>query len=106
MEPQNNQQPQSPATPQAESGTGPLIGVIIVIIVIIIGGLYFWGQQIEKRVSVESDTEIAGENDPASQNLQTQDSSTEINSIESDLNNTDLDGLDKEINTIDAELTQ
>jgi len=36
-------------TPQKDSGVGPIIGSIIIIILIILGGLYFWGYEINKQ---------------------------------------------------------
>lgn len=29
---------------------GPLIGIIIIVVVLVIGGLYFWGSQLNKQV--------------------------------------------------------
>jgi len=34
-------------------GMGPLIGVIIVVVLIALGGLYFWGGQLNKEEAVE-----------------------------------------------------
>lgn len=107
MEPQQNQQPAAPA--QEENGVGPLVGIVIIVIVLVIGGLYFWGRQVEQQMfsePVNNQLQPSAESDPATKNLGTQDSSTEIGSIENDLTNTNLEGLDAELNSVDQELTQ
>lgn len=31
------------------SGSGPIIGVIVIVIMLILGGLYFWGAQLNRE---------------------------------------------------------
>lgn len=83
----------------AASSIGPLVGIIVVVIVVVLGGMYFWGQRIEK-----SGEDTAFENDAATESLENQSSSDEIAAIEADINNTDLQNLDTELNQIDADL--
>ena len=35
--------------PGHKSGAGPVVGVIIIVIVLILGGLYFWGAQLNRE---------------------------------------------------------
>lgn len=51
--------PESPREPQTDtdfqlppghkSGAGPIVGVIIIVIVLALGGLYFWGAQLNRE---------------------------------------------------------
>jgi flagellar basal body-associated protein FliL len=104
MEPQN-EKPIANTTPVdgSEKSIGPAIGIIIIIAVIVIGGLYFWGQRVSKQKAVptpenNSTTTI----DQNIQNLQKQSSADDINSIEADLNATNLNQLGSEMNGIEA----
>jgi len=91
--------------PQKKS-TGAVIGSIIVIVVIIVGGLYLWGKQISEKRAQESMTpeQILSEPDNSLNALQNQSKSDEVSDIEKDLNATDLNELDKELQNIDEEL--
>lgn len=91
--------------PQTKS-TGAIIGSIIIIIILIIGGLYLWGKQITEKEAQSSITpeQILSETDPALDLLKTQGISDKITDIEADLNATDLNNLDKELQNIDVEL--
>ena len=82
---------------------GPIVGVVIIVIVLIFGGLYFWGSQLseEKEMTAE---EIAAQEDTMLIKLQEQSASDEIADIEADLNATDLEGLDAELDQIDQDL--
>jgi hypothetical protein len=88
--------------------TGPIIGIAIIIVIIIFGGLYYWGAQLTgKDGSEETEKptaeEIESAEDTAVSELETQSNSDEISAIEEDLNATDLEGLDAELENIDAE---
>ncbi|MFZ2521975.1 MAG: hypothetical protein WAX44_02125 [Minisyncoccia bacterium] len=85
-------------TPANKSSIGSIIGTIIIIAVIILGGLYFWGKRIEESkmkqdlISESQNTQINEASVIRSVN-----SSDDLNSIESDLNNTNLDNLGQEM---------
>ena len=64
--------------------SGPVIGVIVILAIIILGGLYFWSQR-------------AG-NDAVIDEINTQSGSDEASDIEADLNATDIENLDAELN--------
>jgi len=88
---------------------GPAIGTIIIVIILIIGGFYLWGSKIDKQVgglidSSKSAEDIVAEPDTATENLNQQSNSDEIDAIANDLNNTDLTNLDQELQNIDSEL--
>ena len=74
----------------APSGTsaGPVIGIIVILVIIILGGLYFWGQR-------ESDDTILND---TLDTINLQSDSDEVDAIEADLNATDIENLDSEIN--------
>lgn len=97
-------------TPEEKSSWGSAIGIILIVAVIIIGGLYFWGQKIDERLSEYEGQNITVEdilNAPDSQLealSEEQSTSTDITDIESDLDMTDLDNLDTELDAIEAEL--
>jgi uncharacterized protein HemX len=80
---------------------GPVVGLAIIIIIIIFGGLYYWGTQLNRDVLTAE--EIVNQADPTLENLQAQSNSDEISAIEKDLNATELDNIDQELEQIDAE---
>jgi len=86
--------------------TGSIIAIIIIVLVIIMGGLYFWGEKInnnyEDAPSITPE-EIMTQTDEKTENLKQQSDSDLIADIEEDLGLTDLDGLDTELQNIDAE---
>lgn len=106
---QENTTPPTPA-PEEKSSWGSAIGIILIVAVIIIGGLYFWGQKIDERMSEYEAGDVTVEdilNAPDSQLealSEEQSTSTDITDIEEDLNTTDLDELDAELDAIEAEL--
>lgn len=85
---------------QNKSSIGGIIGTIIIIAVIILGGLYFWGKRIEEAKikenlvsgNVNEDEQI---NEAAV--IRSVNSSDDLNSIEADLNNTNLINLGAEL---------
>ncbi len=85
-------------TPTNKSSIGSIIGTIIIIAVIILGGLYFWGKRIEE--SKMNQELISGSEDVQINEasvIRSVNSSDDLNSIESDLNNTKLDNLGEEM---------
>lgn len=109
MQPQQPQVPPAPqqvvtpAQSQNKSSIGSIIGTIIIIAVIILGGLYFWGKRIEearqkdKLISEPVTTETVEVNEAST--IKSVSSGDDVNSIEKDLNNTNLDNLSKELDT-------
>ena len=69
------------------SSAGLVIGIIVIIVIIILGGLYFWKQN---NVSKIEDNNIDSVN--------TQSQADDTSSIEADLNSTDVDYVDAELN--------
>jgi hypothetical protein len=86
-----------------EGRSGPLIGTIVVIVIIALGGLYFWGSSVDKALRENTDTGSIMEDESLSA-MRTQSDSTDIASIEADLNATDLSDLDRELTDINLEL--
>jgi hypothetical protein len=85
-----------------ENAFGPLIGVAIIIIVLIAGGIYFWSTTIDQEESPTVQSTI--EADKIVSQLNSQGTSDEIADIEADLNITDLDNLDSELDDLLNEL--
>jgi len=84
---------QSQKAPEKKgSDVGALIGIIIIIIVLVVGGLYFYGSRVSTTGDEQTD-ELLDVN-----------SSDELDAIEEDLDNTDLEGLDSELDSIGTEL--
>lgn len=79
----------APQTPPHSEGSsvGLIIGIVIILAIVILGGLYFWGQ---KDQVMNEDTNTPAENVESADN--------ETNSIEADLDSTDIENLDAEIN--------
>ena len=104
-----NNQPEQPTpsptptpTPEGDGNSaGPIVGSVIVIIIIIIGGLYFWGQRLSQDMKGE---DILSEEDALVADLVEVSDSDEVGAIEDDLNATDLDDLDADLENIDLEL--
>lgn len=96
-----SQMPPMQSEPEKKS-IGPLVAVVIILAIIIIGGLYF----LKERASQEiySPTPTTEEDDSIVNTLNEQDSSDELDSIEADLNATDLDNLDEGAAVIETEL--
>ncbi len=77
-----------------ESGgsAGPVIGVIVILAIVVLGGLYFWGQRSNDALlddaAVDEVVESIGEQSEAD----------DTSSIEADLDATDVENVDAEIN--------
>lgn len=93
-----NQMPPMSATPEKKS-MGPLIAVIIILALIIIGGLYFLKTRSSQPVYTPTPA-----SDNITESLNTQSSSDSLNSIEADLNATDLNNLDQGATAVEAVL--
>lgn len=98
------------AAPIAEhhsSAIGSIIGAIIVIIVIVIGGLYFWGAQLERQQAMTEELPfLLGDEGYENEGLPPTSSSDEVADIEADVSATDLEAfeaaLDSDMANMDA----
>jgi hypothetical protein len=93
-----SQMPGIQAQPEKKS-VGPLVAVIIILALIIIGGLYFLKERSRQNAYVPTET-----SDSITTGLQQQSSSDNLESIEADLNATNLNNLDQGATAIQAEL--
>lgn len=74
--------------PENGGSAGPVIGVIIILAIIVLGGLYFWGQRSDRSVDTDAVVE----------SIETQSEEDDTASIETDLDATDIENLDAELN--------
>lgn len=85
---------------QNKSGIGSIISIVVIISIIILGGLYFWGKRIEeaklKEALVGADIQPMMEQNEASV-IRSVSSSDDLGSIEADLNATNFNNLDAEL---------
>jgi hypothetical protein len=79
---------------------GPLIAVIIILALIIVGGLYFLKERSSQKIYVPP----AQTTDGITDSLNKQDTSDDLNSIEADLNATDINNLDQGAAAVEADL--
>ncbi|MEK7117048.1 MAG: hypothetical protein AAB837_02700 [Patescibacteria group bacterium] len=93
-----NQMPPMPNQAEKKS-IGPLIAVIIILTLIVVAGLYFLKTRSDQNIYTPTET---GDNITTSLNQQS--ASDNLNSIEADLNATDLNNLDQGAAAIEAEL--
>jgi len=70
--------------------SGPIIAIIVILVIIILGGLYFWNQN-------KAGTNLESGNSANLESINTQSSSDNTADIEADLNATDVDNLDAEL---------
>ena len=89
---------------------GPILGALILLVVLILGGLFLWGGMLVKKAPASEERTISN-NEPETpraeadqQILETLSPSDDLGAIEADLNSTNLDSIDGDLNTIDAEL--
>lgn len=84
MDEQNNLNPA-----EKNGSAGPIVAVLIILALVILGGLYFWDQREDGAETMTDET------------LEFIDTQSELDgaaSIEADLNATDVENLDSEIN--------
>lgn len=81
---------------------GPLIAVVLILALIIIGGLYFLKMRSSERYIAPPTT--TNQTDSVADSLSQQGSSDDLDSIEADLNATNLDNLDQGAAVIEAQL--
>ena len=71
---------------EKNSSAGPLIGIILILAVIALGAYFFWGENSGEQALQEEINQI-----------ETQSDSDETADIEADLNSTEIDDLDSEL---------
>lgn len=90
-----------------------ILGLLIVALVLILGGLYLWYANAFQTTPVETPERVVAEmpNEPetanaeaAVQQLRTVSPADDLDSIEADLESTNFDELNAELNAIEAEL--
>lgn len=96
-----NQMPPIQTPVEKKSSMGPLIAVIIILALIIVGGLYFLKERSSQQPYIPP---AAPAGDSVTESLKQQSSSDELNSIEADLNATNLESLDQGAAVIEAGL--
>jgi hypothetical protein len=117
-QPQNPPQQEIPVVAKKEGNSmGALIGTIIIIVILILGGAYLWVTKIQSQLQPTPDAQTlnsaqpipdnlttleqsAATPDPMVDQLKSQSPSDEISSIQADLNATDLNSIDKELQSI------
>ena len=86
---------------QNKSSIGGIVGTIIIIALIILGGLYFWGKRIEeskaKQELVNQESQ-ATTSDTEANVIMSTDTGDDVDSIQADLDKTNLNNLTTEIN--------
>lgn len=94
---------------------GPIIGVLIIVLVLILAGLYVWGASLSREEALQEQVTARSieNNEPETiraeadvQILDTVSTSDEISAIEADIESTNLDSLDAELEEIDRELDE
>jgi len=96
----NQMPPMQGETPEKKSA-GPLIAVIVILVLIIVGGLYFLKTRSSQPVYVAP---VEATVDQVTKSLDTQSNSDELNSIEADINATNIDNIDQGAAAVEAEL--
>ncbi|MCX6735739.1 MAG: hypothetical protein NTZ13_01520 [Candidatus Parcubacteria bacterium] len=98
--------------PKESKPMGALIGAIIIVLLLLVGGVYVWSTRIQPQITAPKDEQLlpddntialeqsATEPDTMIDTLNSQSSSDEVTSIEADLNATDLNSIDKELQSI------
>ncbi len=83
-----------------KSSIGSIVGTIIIIAIIILGGLYFWGKRIEESKATErlvTETPKFSASELEAATIKSTSPSDDLNSIQTDLNSTNLDNLTPEL---------
>jgi hypothetical protein len=108
MEP--NQQQSAPTMPpqepmKEEKGVGGIIGIIIIVIILIVAGVYLYANRPDQPLTPPTPPgTVPGETAPSSETLRVQGSSDNLGDIEADLNSTNFDNMDGELNDMQTEV--
>jgi hypothetical protein len=102
----------APMPAHEERNLGPAIGVIVIIALIVLGGLYFWGQRMDKKVPPPAQDTNSQDMPAAAQPetpgadvnaLRSQGTGDDVTSISADIEATNLSELGTEVNAINQE---
>ena len=88
---------------ERESSYGPIIGLVIIILIIALGSVYFLNQrENEDLIDTNSATEqtLEQEHQEVLTDIEEQSSTDDLESIEADLNATNLDSLDTNLDEL------
>jgi uncharacterized protein HemX len=110
--------PQNPSNKASEAFSetyhahvAPLLAMLVVVLVLIMGGLYLWGALLSKESQTSELPRTLPNNEPETtraqadaQILNTMSPSTEIDAIYADLESTNLDSLDTELDVVVSEM--
>lgn len=77
------------ASGENKSLAGPIIGAVVILAIVVLGGLYFWGQR-------ANNDEL--KTDEAVESINLQSEANDTASIEADLDATEIENLDSELN--------
>lgn len=104
---------------KTHSYMGIIIAILIILLLGILGGLYLWAQNLQQNAQlsevIEENVRPTAEenNEPESNNaeaavqvLETVSNSDELYAIEADLESTQVEGFEADVNAIDAALAQ
>lgn len=73
---------------EPKGSAGPVVGIIVILVIIILGALYFWGQRGDGTNLTDEQLNV----------INTQNTTDDTASIEADLNATDIESVDAQIN--------
>jgi hypothetical protein len=101
-----------PFSVQHHAHVGPLLGILVIVVVLIFSGLYLWGAMLGKESGTREFTpRTLPNNEPETTRavtdqdiLKTMSPSNEIDALYADIESTNLDTLDSELDQIEAEL--
>lgn len=89
---------------EEKSHFGAISGIVIIVVILILGGLYFWGKELNNEASTPAENTMtngaAAVMDESTKVLETQGTSDNISDIEADLNSTNLENLDADLQSI------
>lgn len=91
--------------PNNKSSIGPVIGAIIIVLLLILGGLYVWGEKLNQGDTPNDQSlneQYDASQDAAVIQFKQQGSSDDLNSIEADIQSTNLDSIDSAANNVNA----
>lgn len=97
-----NQMPPMQGQPEKKS-VAPLVAVIVILALIVVGGLYFLKQRSSQPTYVPPQP-VAQQGDSITDSLKQQGTADDLESIEADLNATDINNLDQGAAVMQAEL--
>ncbi len=91
-----------PPMPEEKSHFGAISGIVIIVVILALGGLYLWGKELSNQEPEASENSVMNGTavDESTQALEAQGTSDNISDIETDLNNTNLENLDADLDSI------